>query len=92
MGKKMYQCYVAFTNNENRLIFVTAIDYSTKEFWYTQGEPALKFSESQAKDLVYGMVCNGYPAFVVKAPTYLEFSNIVIANKEGDNDEENNNE
>ena len=44
--------------------FVTSIDGSTCR--WDAGQEAMVFSEEHARDIVYGLTLNGYPAAVLK--------------------------
>ena len=59
----------------NVIKYVTRVHNDGKMWFAKDGEPAKAFCLSFAKDLVYGMTCNGTPAVVVTAPSYLDLSN-----------------
>ena len=79
-GRKGYHMkfvtYVAITFQDTKAIqmkFVTGTS-GTTALW-EQGKPAIPFSEVIAKDIVYGLVLNGYRAIIVKAPAGREIIN-----------------
>lgn len=55
--------------------FVTSIDRSSKTFRYEAGEEAKTFTKGEAEDLVYGLVCNGYMATIMRVPEHYELRN-----------------
>jgi len=62
-----FDTYIAvFFPNENGLVtkFVTSTEGSTAH--WEAGREAHLFSESYAKDIVYGLTLNGYAAAVIK--------------------------
>ena len=73
-----YNTHVAvfFPDNETDRVFtkfVTGVERSTAS-WET-GQPALKLTESFAKDIVYGLTLNGYAAAVIKVVNGVELRN-----------------
>ena len=67
---------VAITFQDTKTIqmkFVTGTS-GTTALW-EQGKPAIPFSEVIAKDIVYGLVLNGYRAIIVKVPAGREIIN-----------------
>lgn len=70
-----YKYYVAILFQRGQYRFVTRIDRNTKTAVWGDGEEAKSFPLSVAKDLVFGLVCNGYPAVVVTAPETFEMRN-----------------
>lgn len=63
MPKLKYHNYVGVMDDESGMRFVTNIDYQTKHATWSEGTP-LKMTISQAKDLVHGLILNGFRAFV----------------------------
>lgn len=71
-----YTYYVAIINRtDNHLMFVTEIMSQTKVAKWEDGKPAKKFTKTTADDLMFGLICNGYDAVVIKAAKHLELSN-----------------
>ena len=70
-----YKYYVAILFQGGVYRFVTGKNNITRTAMWESGKPAVNFSLSVAKDLVFGLVCNGYPAVVVTAPESFELSN-----------------
>ena len=62
-------------HNTNQLRFVTEIMNQTRVAKWEDGKPAKKFTKTLADDLMFGLICNGYDAVVVKAAQHLELSN-----------------
>lgn len=59
-----YNTYVAVFFNNKDVRYVTGVDRNTAS--WEEGKPAMQFSESFAKDIVFGLTLNGYPAAVVE--------------------------
>ena len=78
MKNPCFDTYVAviFTENgQERVRYVTGTSRNTAE--WVPGKPAVKLSESFAKDIVYGLTLNGYAAAVVKFLHGVELCNPV---------------
>lgn len=68
-AKRKYIIGIIFDNN--RLRFVTDVDYSTKEFRYEWDKQAKFFTDSYyLEDLVCAMNVNGYAAFIMTVPDF----------------------
>ena len=53
--------------------FVTKVDDTKSEAYWTDGEDALQFaSKTYAEDLARGLCLNGYPTMVVTIPNFIE--------------------
>ena len=65
--KKKNHWYVLVCSSEGAM-FVTSIDNSNKTAFWNKLERPKEFSESYAKDLALGLMCNGYSAYPVCAP------------------------
>ena len=77
MANPTYENYVAvfFSEGDNIVTkFVTALQSHNWTEWH-DGEPAMKMSESCAKDVVFGLTLNGYAAAVVKVLKGVTFRN-----------------
>lgn len=77
MGNPRFDTYVAvFEECEGKITtkFVTGVPAHNTAEWKA-GEPAMKFTESYAKDIVFGLTLNYHPAAVVKALHGVEFKN-----------------
>ena len=61
--------------SNNTLKFVTEVNHQTKTAKWEDGKPAKKFAKMIADDLLYGLICNGYNAVVVKCPEHYELHN-----------------
>ena len=72
-----YKYYVAILFQGGVYRFVTGTDNATRTALWESGKPARSFQLSTAKDLVFGLVANCYPAVVVTAPAYYELANPV---------------
>lgn len=80
---QQYVCYVALFWSDSPkeddpdmyARFVTSVSDSPKMAHWEAGEPAMRFSEDYAKDIVFGLCVNGYAAGVVKVPKGVEFRN-----------------
>ena len=59
----------------NTLKFVTKINNQTKVALWEDGQPAKKFPKMAADDLLFGLICNGFNAVVVKCPAHYELHN-----------------
>lgn len=59
----------------NRLTYVTEINNATKVALWEFEKPAKRFLKMAADDLVFGLICNGYNAVVVKCPAHYELHN-----------------
>lgn len=70
-----YSYYVGIFNDNGLMTFVTDVDCATKSAKWRNGFPALEFSLTGAKELQYGLLCNGYEAAVVIVPPYMCFVN-----------------
>ena len=70
-----YSYYVAILHNDNSLEYITRIDNSTKMFFCEKGKPALKFSKTNADDMLYCLVANFRTAVVIKTPSTYTLSN-----------------
>ncbi len=73
-----YKTHVAvfFPDNEsekNLVKFVTAVDGSSAQ--WEKDKPAMKLTESFAKDIVLGLTWNGYAAAVIKVIDGVELRN-----------------
>ena len=77
-----YSYYVAILHNDNSLEYITRIDNSTKMFFCEKGKPALKFSKTNADDMLYCLVVNNRNAVVIKTPNFY-----TLSNKEADSNE-----
>jgi len=60
-------------DGENTVKFVTEVDRNTAS--WEAGKPAMKLSESFAKDIVFGLTLNGFAAAVVRVLHGVEFRN-----------------
>lgn len=68
MKSQTFETYAAVFFNEDGKVctrYVTGIPSRNMAEW-KEGEPAMKLSESYAKDIVFGLTLNGYAAAVVK--------------------------
>lgn len=75
--KSLYKYYVAyFVYGSNEILFVTSVNYAEKTWYAKRGEPALAMKMYEADDLMFGMTANFCPAFVVKAPSYMDIINL----------------
>ena len=64
MGR--YKTYViVFTGDSDRYRYVTSIKEHHVARW-DKGKEALSMSEDMARDIVYGLACNGFRAGVIK--------------------------
>ena len=70
-----YKYYVAILFKGGIYRFVTDIESETKTALWENGKPAIDFSLSYAKNLVFGLVCTGYPAVIVTAPESFNLEN-----------------
>ena len=67
-----FNTYVAVFFGD-RVKFVTGVDRNTAS--WEAGQPAKKFSEDFAKDIVFGLTLNGYAAAVIKVLNGVELQN-----------------
>jgi len=77
MNNPKFDTYVAvFTTEDGKITtkFVTGVPGHNTAEWKS-GQPAMKLSESYAKDIVFGLTLNGHPSAVVKALHGVEFTN-----------------
>lgn len=63
-----HKYYVGILEDGGRIMFVTGISNLTKTAIWGGGEPAKRLSREAARELAYGLRCNGYAAVVVSAP------------------------
>ena len=77
---KKYSYYVALIESNNHIKYVTEINNATKVARWEAGKPAMKFTKSAAENLVFGLTANCFPAVILQAPSFHEFSN----SEEGD--------
>lgn len=77
-----YTYYVAILHNDNSLEYITRIDNSTKMFFCEKGKPALKFTKTNADDMLFCLVANNCNAVVIKTPNFY-----TLSNKEAENNE-----
>ena len=68
-----YNYYIAILFKGGRYRFVTSINKSTAH--WEDGQPARNFQLNLAKDIVFGLVSNGWPAVIVTAPASFELAN-----------------
>jgi hypothetical protein len=63
-----YDTYIAVfeVGSDKTTAFVTDIDKHTAS--WESGKEAMRFSEEWARDVVYGLILNGYIAGIVKFP------------------------
>lgn len=59
----------------NTLKYVTDIKNATRTALWEDGKPAKKFHKMMADDLLFGLICNGHNAVVVKCPAHYELHN-----------------
>ena len=87
--KKRWNYYIAvefnYMKKPKEIRYVTDIDNAHRIARWDDGKEAMPMSLSCAEDIVFGLVCNYYKAFIVKAPCSFEFSN---PKKENTDDEE----
>ena len=60
-----YVAVITSDGSSNALKFVTKTE-GRNAFWEA-GKPAKAFSETTAKDISFGLYCNGFAAVIVKA-------------------------
>lgn len=75
MNPKFYAYVGVLFNSPNGAIvkFVTSVD-GNQAHW-DAGKPAMKFTESFAKEIVVGLTMNYHPSCVIKVPTGTELKN-----------------
>lgn len=71
---KRYNYYIGIALQED-IKFVTKINNSTRQASWSAGEKALAMPKSVAESVADALNMNFFPAFVIKAPTYIEFEN-----------------
>lgn len=69
---------------DRKLSYVTEVNYQDKSAQWKCGERAKPMGMTKAQDLVFGLVCNGYPATVLKMPEFMEPANVVKGACEND--------
>lgn len=77
MNHPKFDTYVAVFFGADKITnvkFVTALGEGSMVHW-NAGEPAKPFSESFAREIVYGLTINGYAAAVIKVLHGVELSN-----------------
>ena len=68
MKNPRFDTYVAVffsEGDQDHVRYVTGIPSRNSAEW-KEGQPAMKLSEDYARDIVFGLTLNGYPAAVVK--------------------------
>lgn len=71
-----YTYYIGLIEtNTNRIKYVTSVDNKTRCASWDAGQPAQKFTKAAAEGIAFGLVCNGYPAAVLKVPACFELNN-----------------
>ena len=70
-----YKYYIGIIGEGNQIKYVTKINNATRTALWEDGKPALKMSLTNAKDLVYGLVCNWFSAVVITAPVGMVLAN-----------------
>ena len=79
MAKSRWKYYVAvefeYENKPKDIRYVTSVYNSTEFARWDYGETALQLSLSYAEQLVFGLVCNYFRAYIIKAPCTFVFKN-----------------
>lgn len=71
-----YVYHVAIIDpNTNHLTYVTSVNNQTRVAVWEFGKPAKRFLKMVADDLLFGLICNGHNAVVVKCPAHYELHN-----------------
>lgn len=60
-----FDYYVAESLGDNRLLYVTDVDYGTRHFKCKAGTKALRLGKKKAEDLLFLLTCNCVPAVMV---------------------------
>ena len=55
--------------------YVTSLGPEHNVAHWDNGKPAMEFGLHLAEDIVFGLVCNMFTAYIIKAPIYMEFNN-----------------
>ena len=71
MAKKKNHWYVLVLTSDGPA-FVTAVQYANKTAEWDKLEKPLEMSESVAKDLAFGLMCNFHTAYPVCAPIEMD--------------------
>ena len=71
MAKTNYHYYVLVFTSEGP-IYVTSVDYSTKEACWNKDKAPLELSASSADDLVLGLNCNFFNAVLIRSKFEIE--------------------
>lgn len=71
MARKKNFWYVLVLT-EGGPVLVTDVDYADKNAYWNKLEIPKEFTESMAKDLALGLMCNGHLAFAITNPYKLE--------------------
>lgn len=69
----VYFIGLLYDNNEVR--FVTDVNYLNKSARWEKGKEPKSFCKVDADDIVFGLLMNFYPAFVVEMPSFLSIKN-----------------
>ena len=72
--KYVYHIAVIDPSN-NTLKFVTAVNNQTKVAKWEDDKPAKCFLKLAADAILFGLICNGFNAVVVKCPAHYELHN-----------------
>lgn len=64
---KRNRYFYILVDNGKHLLFVTALDNTTKNVLWDKKQPPLKIAQSYAEDIVEGLCINGYKAFVFES-------------------------
>ena len=55
--------------------YVTRLGPEHNVAHWDYGEKAMEFGLHLAEDIVFGLVCNNFSAYIIKAPIYMDFIN-----------------
>ena len=84
MAKKRWKYLIGvnfnYVDGHSETKYVTSISKDIAH--WSDGCYAKEFGLHYAEDIVYGLVCNGFKAYVMKVPVFMEFMN---PEKEKDN-------
>lgn len=67
-----FKTYVGILDKPGRISYVTKVVNATKTASWSAGQRAKAMSQSTARDLVWALRCNGYPAAVITLPDFEE--------------------